>query len=713
MGMRHAIGYPRVRACAVLIVFVVVLLGSCSSSFAAGARSGYRVQRLCHVPRPLTAACAGLELVPTAAAAAGVQVEAEGQAAAAQAAGASGGASPAVTYPHPFAGFLTPQSLHAAYTLPTETASATLQTVAVVDAFDDPTAEADLAVYDEQFGLPACTAANGCFRKLNQQGHASPLPHKDGEWAGEISIDVQMAHAICQSCRVLLVEASSEEFSDLGAAVNAAVGAGATEISNSYAGPEEPAFASVFDELNNDFFDHPKVVVTAASGDCGYLNRACLGDAANFPADSADVLAVGGTSLTEKKAGWSSTVWDEGGSGCSQLFTAPPWQSALADFSATGCGSGRSIADLAAIGDPNTGVDVYDSTPEKGGAATGWTVFGGTSVASPIIAAEFALAGGSRNVDFPASTLYSHAGESSALYDVVSGNNGSCGKTTACQAAVGYDGPTGVGSPVGLDAFSVLGSPASMSRPTISGVPEQGRTLTVSEGGWTNSPTAVAEQWEACNLSGSGCSAIAGATSPTYTLTAAEVGRTIRVQETAENEAGSGPPAASTQTAAVASSVPAIAGFTPASAITGSEVTIEGTALGGVSKVQFGALAASFSIVSSTRIEATVPNGDVAGAISLTSPLGNAKSATSFTPTFSVTSVKPLSRPPGKSVTIRGVGFTSGSTVTFGGVPAHFNFQSSKKLKATVPAGAQAGPIAITNTSAPVGTVYSASGFKP
>ena len=171
----------------------------------------------------------------------------------------------------------------------------------------------------------------------------------------------------------------------------------------------------------------------------------------------------------------------------------------------------RSIADLAAIGDPNTGVDVYDSTPEKGGAATGWTVYGGTSVASPIVAAEFALAGGSQNVDFPASTLYAHAGESSALYDVVSGSNGSCGKTTACQAAVGYDGPTGLGSPVGLGAFSVLGSPASTSRPTIAGFAEQGSTLTASEDGWTNSATAVATQWEACNPAGLDCSAIAGA----------------------------------------------------------------------------------------------------------------------------------------------------------------------------------------------------------
>jgi IPT/TIG domain len=697
----------RMRTGAALLLFAFVL-GSTVSSFAAGTESAYRVQRLCQAPRPLSASCTGLELVPASPTAAVLRAEG-----AAEIAGGRAAASPAVTYPHPFPGFLTPQSLHSAYSLPTETPASTLQTVAVVDAFDDPTAEADLAVYDEQFGLPACTAANGCFRKLNEQGHASPLPHKNGEWAGEISIDVQMAHAICQGCRVLLVEASSEEFSDLGTAVNAAVGAGATEISNSYAGPEEPAFASIFDEFNSDFYDHPKLVVAASSGDCGYLNEVCLGHAANFPAGSPNVLAVGGTSLTEKKSTWSSTVWEEGGSGCSQLFTAPSWQSSVDDFAATGCGAERSIADLAAIGDPNTGVDVYDSTPERGGGATGWTVFGGTSVASPIVAAEFALAGGSQNVDFPAATVYSHVGESSALYDVIAGSNGSCGKTTACKAAVGYDGPTGVGSPVGLRAFSVLGSPANTSRPTISGFAEQGSTLTANQGEWTNGPTTVTDQWEACNAAGLACSAIAGASLPTYTLSAAQVGSTIRVQETAENAAGSGPPAASIQTATVGSSVPAIAGFTPTSGVTGSQVTVEGSALGGVTKVQFGASQAKFNVISATRIEATVPDGAVPGAISVTAPLGTAKTATSFTPTLSVTSIKPLSRPPGKSVTIRGVGFNSGSIVSFGGHPAKTKFLSSKKLKATVPVGAQAGPVAVTNSSAPIGTVEGVGSFKP
>ena len=155
---------------------------------------------------------------------------------------------------------------------------------------------------------------------------------------------------------------------------------------------------------------------------------------------------------------WTSTVWDEGGSGCSKYFNAASWQSSVANFAATGCASGRSVADVAAIGDPETGVDVYDSTPEGGGSPTGWGVWGGTSVASPIVAAEFALSGGARQVAYPSATLYAHLGESS-LYDVVSGTNGTCGGTTECKGAAGYDGPTGVGSPLGLQAFAISGAP--------------------------------------------------------------------------------------------------------------------------------------------------------------------------------------------------------------------------------------------------------------
>jgi len=288
----------------------------------------------------------------------------------------------------PFPGYLTPERLHAAYGLPDETAAGATQTIALVDAFDDPTAEADLAVYDRQFGLPECTSANGCFTKLNQEGATSPLPRANDGWASEISIDVQMAHAICQSCRILLIETEGEEFDQLGAGVNTAVAAGASVVSNSYGEPEAPIYAT----LANTDYNHPGIPILASSGDCGYLNHDCpvRGTGVDFPAAAPGVIAVGGTSLSESAGVWASRAWEAGGSGCSTVFEAGLWQSELADFAATGCGSYRGVADVSAIGDPNTGVDVYDSTPEEPGReAAGWGVWGGTSVSAPIVAGEF------------------------------------------------------------------------------------------------------------------------------------------------------------------------------------------------------------------------------------------------------------------------------------------------------------------------------------
>lgn len=361
----------------------------------------------------------------------------------------------------PFPGFLTPARLHEAYELPGETPAASTQTIAVVDAFNDPTAEADLAVFDRQFRLAACTSENGCFRKVNQDGNAAPLPRNEGGWASEISIDVQMAHAICEDCHILLVETRTDAFSNLGAGVNAAIKDGATEVSNSYAGTEEAAYEG----LARADFDHPGIVIGASSGDCGYLNELCPGDApgASFPADSPDVLAIGGTSLTKRSGVWSSVAWEESGSGCSALFSAPSWQNEATGSPATGCGGARAIADVAAVADPDTGVDVYDSTPEEPGAPVGWGVWGGTSVATPIVTAEFGLAGGAHGIAYPAAALYAHHGDATALQDVLSGANGSCAGTTICNVTPGYDGPTGLGSPLGLAPFVLLGTAATSS----------------------------------------------------------------------------------------------------------------------------------------------------------------------------------------------------------------------------------------------------------
>jgi hypothetical protein len=689
---------------AALLALVIVPLGA--SAQTQSGSGAFRVHRLCHAPRPGSAACLGMKLVPSSLSAADLHANALRQSAE-----AAKGARPAVAIKTPYAGYLTPQRLHEAYALPEQTDASQVQTVAVVDAFDDPTAEADLAVYDQQFGLAPCTTANGCFRKVNQAGNAAPLPHKQGEWAGEISIDVQMVRAVCQSCRILLVEASSEEFGDLGSAVDTAAELGATEISNSYGGPEEHSYLT----LAANHYDHPGVLLAASSGDCGYFNQACLEEpaAAEFPADSPDVLAVGGTSLSEHKGAWRSTVWDEGGSGCSDVFAAALWQSEVADFAATGCGSGRSVADVAAIGDPETGVDIYNSTPEGNGDPTGWAVWGGTSVASPILAAEWALAGGARGAAYPAATLYPHVEDGTVLYDVTSGENGSCAGSTECQAAVGFDGPTGVGSPLGLGAFSIPGTPAETAPPATSGFAEQGQTLTAVPGGWSESPTSIGEQWARCNSAGYGCAPIPGATGDSYAVTGADSGFTLRLQEIAANAAGQSAPAASAPTATVASNVPGISGFTPTAGITGSTFVIEGSALAAVTEVKLGKLAAAFTVLSSTQIEAIVPSGAKPGKVAISGPGGSFLTKAKFTPTLSITAVSPKHGAPGKVVTLKGVGFTHGSSVSFAGVAAaEVSFLSSTRLKAVVPAGAVSGPIVLTNTSAPAGTITGAASFQ-
>ncbi|GGJ59253.1 S53 family peptidase [Streptomyces brasiliensis] len=321
-----------------------------------------------------------------------------------------------------------PSSLQSAYNLPSSTAGSG-RTVAIVDAYDDPTAEADLGVYRSQFGLPACTTANGCFKKIDQNGGTN-YPRRNGGWAQEISLDIDMVSAICPNCHILLVEASSSSFANLGAAVNrAAATSGVVAISNSYGGSDAS------DATYGSYYNHPGIAVTASSGDSGY--------GASYPASSHYVTAVGGTHLTTSTSsrGWAETAWSGAGSGCSAYNAALSG----AAFFDTGCAN-RAEADVSAVADPATGVAVYDSTAYQG--RSGWLVFGGTSVSSPIIASVYGLAGNTGSIDnnYP----YTHA---TSLYDVTSGSNGSCPTTQWCNARVGWDGPTGLGTPNGTGAF--------------------------------------------------------------------------------------------------------------------------------------------------------------------------------------------------------------------------------------------------------------------
>ncbi len=321
-----------------------------------------------------------------------------------------------------------PADLQAAYKLPSSTAGAG-QTVAIVDAFDDVTAEHDLAVYRAQFGLAPCTTANGCFKKVNQTGGSTP-PTANASWGQEISLDIDMVSAICPNCHILLVESNSASFVDLGTAVNTAASLGANAISNSYGGGESSAETTTYDA----YYNHPGHAITVSSGDGGY--------GVEYPAASRYVTAVGGTSLSRASnaRGWTETVWSGAGSGCSAYETKPSWQTD------TGCAR-RTVADVSAVANPSTGVAVYDSTAYQ--SRSGWMVFGGTSVASPVIASVYALAGNGGSVNY-GSSPYGHL---SALFDVTSGSNGSCGSSYLCTGKTGYDGPTGNGTPNGAAAF--------------------------------------------------------------------------------------------------------------------------------------------------------------------------------------------------------------------------------------------------------------------
>jgi Subtilase family len=473
--------------------------------------SDYAVRAVCPPPAPGRATCLALQLVARV-----PQANAD-----ARPPGPKSAATPTVA-PSPALGEVgrTPQELHTAYNLPTSAPSS--QTVALVDAYNDLHAEEDLKTYDKEFHLPECTTANGCFVKVGERGGEGegslPFPQNPASlkaeesscekgdkaaceragaaagWTVETSLDIETAHAICQSCKVALVEAESPEYVDLGVAEDTAVGLGATEVSNSWGGPE--CFEGECIE-DSPALNHPGTVITAAAGDDGYLDW----DAeysfeqgyADYPASSPHVVAVGGTRLIlDSGHAWEQeTVWNgdgAGGGGCSEAFAAQPWQKRVPDWSSVGCREMRAVADVSADADPYTGVAVRDSSPEcvapyeeRHKYLLNWCTIGGTSLASPIIAAVYALAGGAGGVAYPSRTLYENeARNPGSLHDVVEGSNGRCGEGESfnnegesectvseeaascspyliCLAAPGYDGPTGVGTPNGISAFEPTG----------------------------------------------------------------------------------------------------------------------------------------------------------------------------------------------------------------------------------------------------------------
>ncbi|MBO0868307.1 MAG: S53 family peptidase [Micromonosporaceae bacterium] len=334
------------------------------------------------------------------------------------------GAQPGVTAPfttHPF----TAADLQSAYQLPSALLGAR-QTIAIVDAYDDPNAAKDVAVYRATNQLPACDADFPCFRKVDQRGGIQ-YPPTDSGWAVEISLDLDMASAACPNCQLLLVEADDNTVENLAAAVDEAVALGADVISNSYGTLE---YSSEVGSLG-PHFDHPGVALVASSGDSGF--------GVAVPAALPGVVAVGGTTLFPDGSarGWGETGWSGAGSGCSAYVAKPRWQHDQL------CGM-RSVADVAAVADPRTPVAVYDTFGQPG-----WVAVGGTSVAAPLVAGVYALAGNAGTIE-PAQYLGAHP---QRLNDVVAGANGDCGGGYLCHAGNGYDGPTGWGTPDGIGAF--------------------------------------------------------------------------------------------------------------------------------------------------------------------------------------------------------------------------------------------------------------------
>jgi subtilase family serine protease len=320
-----------------------------------------------------------------------------------------------------------PGQFRTAYGLPSTSAAAVKPTIAIVDAYDDPAAESDLGVYSSTYGLPACTTANGCFKKVDQTG-GSQYPRGDHGWALEISLDVQVAHGICPDCKILLVEAKTNSFANLMAAVDYA-SSHANVVSNSYGAGE---FSG---ETSYDFhFNHPGVPTTVSSGDNGY--------GVEYPAASQYVTAVGGTTLRLNANGTraSETAWSGAGSGCSAYEPKPSWQKD------GGCAR-RTVADVSADADPATGAAVYDSYGSSG--QKGWFTVGGTSLAAPLVAGVYGLAGNGAATSY-GSYPYAHTG---SLFDVVSGSNGSFSGSYLCTSTAGFDGPTGLGTPAGIGAF--------------------------------------------------------------------------------------------------------------------------------------------------------------------------------------------------------------------------------------------------------------------
>jgi hypothetical protein len=520
-----------------------------------------------------------------------------------------------------------PVDLQSAYRIPVGVESP--QTIALVDAYGYPDAEADLAVYRSKYGLPPCTTANGCFEKVNGKGEAANYPAEEPGWDEEAALDEDMASATCPECHILMVEAKSQAPSQLGGSVDTAAELGATEISNSYGFPEtEEDFCgttgcSQFDK----YYEHSGVVISASAGDSGYENTyetdrgRYFPLSTLFPASSPDVVAVGGTALhrdTSVARGWREEAWDESareigsGSGCSKFEPKPAWQSD------DGCAR-RTDNDVAAVAAVETGVSV-----RVDGA---WEIYGGTSVAAPLVAGIEAHAS-SYVRSLGARAFYE---QPSSVFDVSEGFDGYTASECApslylCNGELGYDAPSGMGTPDGVPVI------AGETRPTVTAVapdegPAKGGTKVTISGANLAGVTEVrfgAAKAKSFKLG--------AATTITAVAPAGAPGTSVNVVVvTADGESATS--AADTFTYAGA---PTVTKVSPdeGPAAGGTEVTISGAGFTNATKVSFGKAKAKYTVTSATSITAEAPAQKKAGALDVVVTTKAGKSATNADDTF-------------------------------------------------------------------------------
>jgi alpha-tubulin suppressor-like RCC1 family protein len=509
-----------------------------------------------------------------------------------------------------------PQDLQSAYDIPT--AGGAGETIGIVDANGFVEAEHALAVYRERYGLPPCTTANGCFRKVNQKGQEGSYPGEGGGWATEQALDIEMVSAACPECHILLVQASEASDVDLGAAENTAVKLGAIEISNSWSSPEQDCGAQLTEceQHGHEFFEHPGVMLFFAAGDNAYDNVFENADSPDFPASLPSVVAVGGTVLRRagNARGWTEEPWYEperragGGSGCSR-FAKPSWQ---VD---PGC-PGRMTTDVAADGACESPMSVY---------AGGWENVCGTSASSPLLAGIEAHAESSIRSLPGAEAFYEATG---GLYDITTGINGKCSDAPEvayfCRAEPGYDGPTGNGTPDGPLQLAPAAPLATTAPPSAVGAGQATLHGSVSPRGLAST---YAFEYGTTTDYGSTVpvpEASVGTSAQQVTQTIAELqGETVyHYRLVAHNADGTSYGA----DYAFSTSPPSVTGVSPGTGAGngGETVRITGENLLGATSVSFGSRAApAFTVESNDSISAQAPAGTGAVQVTVTTPAGS------------------------------------------------------------------------------------------